>query len=198
MSSTSRDAVKSINIYGHISALPEQIATAFGGVVTTEVDPECDVAIFAINPAAGIDGATIEIWKSFDEFQTPRLVVITVMDGMEMDFDDAVMIANRVFDTTVTPYLVLHGESGAPIGVISLQDLTTIDYSTTPPSIGHADEELQEVVAEFREEFLSQMEEMEDGAFAAGILFPALPINLAISLGVDLVQKFLDELPSGS
>lgn len=198
MSSTSRDAVKSVNIYGHISALPESIAAAFGGTVSTIADPECDLAIFAINPAAGIDGPTIELWKSFDEFQTPRLVVITVMDGMEMDFDDAVMVANRVFDTTVTPYLVLHGESGAPIGVISLQDLTTIDYSVNPPVIGHADEELQEVVAEFREEYLSQMEEMEDGAFAAGILFPALPINLAIGLGVDLVQKYLDELPSRS
>jgi hypothetical protein len=40
------------------------------------------------------------------------------------------------------------------------------------------------------------MVEMEDGAFAAGILFPAIPVNPANGLGVDLVQKYLEELPS--
>jgi translation elongation factor EF-G len=196
MNSTSHDSVKSINIYGHISALPEQIAAAFGGTVATEADPTVDGAIFAINPSAGIDAPTIELWRAFDEFQTPRLVVITVLDGMELDFDDAVMVANRVFDPTVTPYLVLHGESGSPIGTISLADLTTTDYSTNPPTVGHADDELVEVVKEFREEFLDSMVEMEEGAFAAGILFPAIPINLANGLGLDIVQGYLSELPS--
>ena len=198
MSSTSRDAVKSVNIYGHISALPESIAAAFGGTVSTIAGPECDVAIFAINPAAGIDGPTIELWKSFDEFQTPRLVVITVMDGMEMDFDDAVLLANRVFDPLVTPHLVLHGEAGTPIGTISLNDLTTTDYSTNPPTRSTADDELQEIVKDFREEFLDQMVEMEEGAFAAGILFPAIPVNTGNGLGIDLVKEFLAELPSRS
>jgi translation elongation factor EF-G len=176
MNSTSHDAVKSINIYGHISAQPEQIAQLFGAQVSHEVDPACDVAIFAINPSAGIDNETIEIWRGFDELQTPRLVVVTVLDGMELDFDDAVMVANRVFDQTVTPHLVLHGESGSPIGTISLFDFTTTDYSTNPPTIGHADDELRELVAEFRDEYLERIEEMEDGAFAAGILFPAIPL----------------------
>jgi translation elongation factor EF-G len=196
MNSTSQDAVKSINIYGHISAQPEQIAQLFGARVADVVDASCDVAIFAINPSAGIDNDTIANWREFDELQTPRLIVVTVLDGMELDFDDAVMVANRVFDQTVTPHLVLHGESGSPIGTISLFDFTTTDYSTNPPTIGHADDELRELVAEFREEYLERIEEMEDGAFAAGILFPAIPLNLNNRLGVDLVEKFLDELPS--
>jgi translation elongation factor EF-G len=198
MNSTSLDAVKSINVYGHISAQPEQIAQIFGGHVATQVESSCDVAIFAINPSAGIDNATIEMWRQFDELQTPRLIVVTVLDGMELDFDDAVMVANRVFDQTVTPYLVLHGESGSPIGTISLLDLKTTDYSTIPPTVSHADDELREIVDDFREEYLERIEEMEEGAFAAGILFPAIPLNLSNKLGVDLVEEYLRELPSSS
>jgi translation elongation factor EF-G len=196
MGSTSQDAMKAIRIYGHVSATPEKFATIFGGTTAHEVDSTCDVAIFAINPSAGIDNRTIELWRGFDEYQTPRLVVVTVMDGLEMDFDDAVLLANRVFDELVTPYLVLHGENGMPIGTISLQDLTTVDYSTTPPTKSSADDELQEIVKDFRDEYLDQMIEMEEGAFAAGILFPAIPVNPANGLGVDLAQKYLEELPS--
>lgn len=198
MNSTSHDAVKSINIYGHISAQPEQMAQVFGAKVATTIDPSCDVAIFAINPSAGIDNETINIWREFDELQTPRLIVVTVLDGMELDFDDAVMVANRVFDQTVTPYLVLHGENGSPIGTISLANFKTTDYSTIPPTVADADEELRGVVEEFRDEYLERIEEMEDGAFAAGILFPAIPVNLTNKLGVDLVEQYLAELPSRS
>jgi translation elongation factor EF-G len=198
MNSTSLDAVKSINIYGHVSAHPEQIADAFGGTVAKEVDPSCDVAIFAINPAAGIDNETIKLWRAFDEYQTPRLIAVTVLDGMELDFDDAVMLANRVFDQTITPYLVLHGENGSPIGTISLSTLMTTDYSTNPPSIAEADDELVGVVEDFRDEYLERIDEMENGAFAAGIIFPAIPLNLVNGLGVDVIKSYLAELPSGS
>ena len=198
MESTSQDAMKNIKIYGHVSATPETIAQLLGGVVSDEADPEVDVAIFAINPAAGIDAATIELWGSFDELQTPRMVLVTVLDGMEMDFDDAVLVANRVFDPLVTPYLVLHGDSGTPIGTISLTDLSTRDYSSNPPVNGHADEELQTLVKDFQAEYLELMVEMEDGAFAAGILFPAIPINPVNGLGIDIAKSYLAELPSSS
>jgi translation elongation factor EF-G len=188
--------MKSIKIYGHVSATPEQFAQIFGGEVATDADPECDAAIFLINPSAGIDNPTIEAWRAFEEFQTPRMVLVTVLDGMEMDFDDAVLVANRVFDPLVTPYLVLHGESGSPIGTISLTDLTTRDYSTNPPIIGESDSELQELVKDFQEEYLEQMIEMEDGAFAAGILFPAIPVNPVNGMGLDVAREYLEHLPS--
>ena len=188
--------MKSIKIYGHVSATPEQFAQLLGGSVASEVDPACDAAIFLINPAAGIDHATIESWRAFDEYQTPRMVLVTVLDGMEMDFDDAVLVGNRVFDPLVTPYLVLHGETGTPIGIISLDDLRTRDYSTTPPTVGESDEELKELVKDFQEEYLEQMVEMEEGAFAAGILFPALPVNPVNGMGLDIARNFLEQLPS--
>lgn len=190
--------MKSIKIYGHASAMPQQCADALGGEVTSIVDPECDVAVFVVNPSAGIDSEAIENWKHFDEYQTPRMVLVTVLEGMEMDFDDAVLVINRVFDSVVTPYLVLHGEYGAPIGTISLEDLSIMDYSSNPPTKGEADSELIELVGDFQSEYQDQMLEMEDGAFAAGILFPAIPINLSNGLGIDIAEKYLEQLPSGS
>lgn len=190
--------MKSIKIYAHVSASPQQLAERLDGEVATVVEPECDVAIFAVNPAAGIDNQTIELWREFDEYQTPRMILVTVLEGMEMDFDDAVLVANRVFDPVVTPYLVLHGENGAPIGTVSLEDLSTKDYSTEPATDGVCDQELAELVKDFQEEYRDHMMEMEDGAFAAGILFPALPVNLTNGLGLDIVMSYLDQLPSRS
>lgn len=196
MPSTSAERVIHASIYGHVSATPELFASLFNAHHERTVNHEADVAIFLVNPAAGIDGETIENWRALDDVQMPRMVVITVMEGMELDFDDAVMVANRVFDPVVTPFLVLHGENGTPIGTISLNDFETIDYSTEPKTIAQADAELQELVTEFREEYLDQMIEMEEGAFAAGILFPAIPVNPANGLGVDIVKQYLSELPS--
>jgi hypothetical protein len=195
MSSSSAERVIHASIYGHVSATPELFATLFDAHHEKTVNHDADVAIFLVNPAAGIDSETIENWRSLDEVQMPRMVVITVMEGMELDFDDAVMVANRVFDPVVTPYLVLHGENGTPIGTISLDNFETIDYSSEPKAIAQADAELQELVSEFREEYLEQMMEMGDGAFAAGILFPAIPVNPVNGLGVDIVKRYLSELP---
>jgi hypothetical protein len=198
VNSTSRDAGKTLGIYGHVSASPEKFAEILGGYVETKVNPDCDAAIFVINPAAGIDNETISNWREFDEYQTPRLVLVSVLEGMELDFDDAVLLANRVLDPLVTPFLVLHGESGTPIGTISLDDLATKDYSTKPPTLGIADEELTELVQDFRSEYLELMMEMDEGAFGAGILFPAIPVNTANGLGLDIVDRYLKELPSSS
>ncbi|MEY4024378.1 MAG: hypothetical protein RLZ23_1339 [Actinomycetota bacterium] len=51
---------------------------------------------------------------------------------------------------------------------------------------------------EFREEYFELTSEMDEGAFAAGILFPAIPINLIKGIGIDVVRGYIDLLPSGS
>lgn len=198
MSSPSSAPVRRIHIYGHVSASPQALATAFGGVVTDSPVSESDLAIFAINPSAGIDQHTIENWAALDDFQIPRIVVVNGLDGHEMDFEDAVMVANRVFDQLVTPYLVLHGDSGEPAALIRLLDLQIIDYSTQPPTLRPSEVEHEELVREFREEYLEQTAEMDEGAFSAGILFPAIPVNLEKGIGVDIVRGYIESLPSGS
>jgi len=198
MSSPSADAVKRIHVYGHASASPQAVASAFSGTVANSPESESDLAIFAINPAAGIDQETIENWAALDDFQIPRLVVVNGLDGQELDFEDAVMVANRVFAQLVTPYLVLHDDGGEPTALISLQDLQIIDYSQTPAHIRASDPEHEELVREFREEYFELTSEMDEGAFAAGILFPAIPINLINGIGIDVVRGYIDLLPSGS
>jgi translation elongation factor EF-G len=189
---------KRIHIYGHVSASPAAIASAFQGSVSASAESESDLAIFAINPSAGIDEQTISLWQELDDFQIPRLVLVNGLEGQELDFDDAAMLASRVFDQVITPYLVLHGDDGEPTALIRLQDLEITDYSTVPPTTRHCDPEHEELVREFREEYFDQTSEMDEGAFAAGIIFPAIPINLNKGIGVDVVRQYIELLPSSS
>ena len=198
MSSPSANAVKRIHVYGHASASPQSVATAFGASFTESPEGESDLAIFAINPSAGIDQQAIENWAALDDFQIPRMVVVNGLEGQELDFEDAVMVANRVFDQLVTPYLVLHDDGGEAAALIRLQDLQIIDYTKNPPQLRASDPEHEELVREFREEYFDLTSEMDEGAFAAGILFPAIPINLIKGIGVDVVHSYIDLLPSSS
>lgn len=190
-----KSSTKRIHVYGHVSASPAAIAQEFSGTVADRAETDSDLAIFAINPSAGIDNHTITIWQQLDDYQIPRMVVVNGLEGQELDFDDAVMLASRVFDQVITPYLVLHGENGEPVALIRLQDLEIIDYSTNPPTKRHCDPEHEELVREFREEYFEQTSEMDSGAFAAGIIFPAIPINLNKGIGIDVVQEYIDSLP---
>jgi translation elongation factor EF-G len=183
-----------IHVYGHVSAHPQQVASAFNAQLSAIAVPESDLAIFAIDPSAGIDQMTIDLWGSLDEYQVPRLVVVTHLENLEADFDDAVMIATRVFDQMVTPYLVLHDEAGLPAALISLEDLQIIDYSTNPQTIKNSDEEHQTLVQEFRHEYLELLADSGDNAFEAGLLFPAIPLWIERGIGVDIVEGFIKRL----
>ena len=183
-----------IHVYGHISADPVQVASSFNAQFSQIALPESDLAIFAIDPSAGIDQETIDLWQALDEFQVPRLVVVTHLEKLEADFDDAVMIASRVFDQMITPYLVLHDEAGLPAALISLSDLQIIDYSTTPTTIKSSEEEHQTLVQEFRDEYLELLADSGENAFSAGLLFPAIPLWIERGIGVDIVQGFIKQL----
>lgn len=198
MTTPSHASVKRIHVYGHASGSPQAVATEFGATALESPEGESDLAIFAINPAAGINAETIAHWAALDDFQIPRLVVVNGLDGQEQDFEDAVMVANRVFDQLVTPYLVLHGESGEPAALIRLQDLQILDYSKVPPLVRACDPEHEELVRDFRQEYFDLTSEMDAGAFGAGILFPAIPINLHNGIGLDIVHAYIDSLPSSS
>jgi translation elongation factor EF-G len=183
-----------IHIYGHLSADPAQVAAVFNAQISQSAVPDSDLAIFAIDPSAGIDQATIDLWQALDEFQVPRLVVVTHLEKLEADFDDAVMIATRVFDQMTTPYLVLHDDAGLPIALISLSDLQIIDYSTNPKTVRSSDEEHQTLVQEFREEYLELLADSGENAFEAGLLFPAIPLWIERGIGVDIVESFIKKL----
>lgn len=194
MQSQIRDLV--IHVYGHESAVPHLVAHAFSGSFREEISPEADLAIFSIDPSAGVDQKTIEQWRELDEYQIPRLVVVVGLEKQEADFDDAVMIANRVFDQMATPFLVLHDDAGLPIALIDLEDLTILNYSQTPPLRTTSEEEHQTLVQEFREEYLELFSSLGKDSFNAGLLFPAIPLWIEKGIGVDIVRKYISEISS--
>ena len=184
----------SIAVYGHESADPASVAAALGAHTANVAEAQIDAAIFAVNPSMGIDQATIDIWSAYDEFQTPRILVVTHLENQEADFDDAVMMANRVFDLMATPYLVLHDEAGMPCALISLETMQILDYSTIPPTQRACEPEHEILVEEFREEYLELTSSLGEGAFAAGVLFPAIPIWIEKNLGLDIVKSYLQQI----
>lgn len=192
MATHSSDLV--ISVYGHPSANPESVATLFGGKYIAQSEGSEDVAIFVINPNSGIDEQTITNWSALDDFQTPRVVVVTELEAGEGDFDDAVLLANRLFDQVVTPFLVLHDDLGAPCALISLETQEIIDYSEIPERTIPSDPEHRTLVSEFVEEYASHLAIMGEGAFAAGLLFPAIPLLIDKRIGVDIVKKYLAQI----
>ena len=183
-----------ITVHGHESANPAAVADTLSGIIRTEAEPLADCAVVVVNPASGIDQQTIAVWQSIDEFQTPRILVVTQIENQDADFDDAVMLANRVFDQMTTPYLVLHDDSGTPCALISLETMRIIDYSTNPPTDMACESEHETLVQEFRDEYLEMKSSMGEGAFAAGLMFPAIPLWIEKGIGVDLVRDYLNQL----
>ncbi|MFM1985299.1 MAG: hypothetical protein RLZZ295_465 [Actinomycetota bacterium] len=183
-----------IHVYGHSSADPQLVADTFLGVLPTAVSGDADLAIFAINPSAGIDQLTIDQWAQLDDFQTPRLVVVNGLEKQEADFDDAVMIANRVFDQMITPFLVLHDDAGFPIALISLHDLSIIDYTKLPATKMACSPEHETLVQEFRDEYLELLQSLGEDSFAAGLMFPAIPVWIEKGIGVDIVNSYIEQL----
>lgn len=196
---TSTSAPVRIALYGHVSATPAALAKALADrgidVAAAADDPaQIDCAIFAINPSAGIDPETIALWERFNDYVTPRIMVALALPGAELDFDDAVLLANRVFDQMVTPYLVLHGDDGTPAALISLDDLSVRNYIQGIAVISESDPEHRELVADFQSEYHETIEAAGEDAFAAGLLFPAIPVNIDNGIGLDILKDYLDQL----
>lgn len=183
-----------IHVFGHPGTDPEAVAHEFGGVINPPDPSECDLAIFVINPALGIDPESIAQWESLNDSMVPRLVAVTGLENPQADFDDAVLLANRVFDLTVTPYLVLHDDSGVACALISLEDMQIYDYSTLPPKILPSEPEHHTLVQEFRSEYLAALDVMGKDGFAAGLMFPAIPVWIEKGIGVDIVRNYIAQL----
>jgi hypothetical protein len=49
-------------------------------------------------------------------------------------------------------------------------------------------------VQEFRDEYLELIESSGEGAFTAGLLFPAIPVWIEKGIGVDIVKDYILQL----
>jgi len=150
----------------------------------------CDAFMLVINAKTGVSGAMIELWNRVSDRQIPRMILVNGLELSEIDFDDTVLIINRVLENVVTPYLVLHDEVGEPTGLISIADGLVHDYSGTEEINYKADDELLNLVTEFREELMLALSEMDESAYQQGIVVPALPYIGAKKIGLREIQDF--------
>jgi hypothetical protein len=104
-------------------------------------------------------------------------------------------IAGRILDPVVTPYLVLHLDDGTPIALIDLITQQIIDYSEADISVRNSDHEHQEVIAEFRDEYIEALEAAGEDAFENALLYPALPWIIGSKLGLAEIALFLHRVP---
>lgn len=186
-------------LYGHPSAATTALSKAVGAQVSTEVNGAISAAIFAINASTGIDQKTVELWHQFDDYLTPRILVITGFNEGLQDFDDAVLLAKRLLDDVATPFLVLHDDDGTPCALIDLATLKINNYRSN--QITNADPEHIDLISDFRSEYFEQLEAAGEDGFASGIFFPAIPVLLddpEFELGIDIVKRYLNSLPSFS
>ena len=184
-------------LYGHPSASTQALSLALNAPVSQQIDSEISAAIFAINASSGVDQKTVDLWHEFDDLLMPRILVITGFNEGLQDFDDAVVLAKRLLDDVATPVLVLHDDDGSPCALIDLESMKINNYRTN--QITDAEPEHLELVSEFREEYLNQLDAAGEDGFASGIFFPAIPVllnELEFKLGVDIVKKYLTSLPS--
>ncbi|MEI6220847.1 MAG: hypothetical protein WCP71_06035 [Actinomycetes bacterium] len=164
------------------------------GVTTSDLE-SCDLALFLVSANDGIVSADLEKWRLARDLYIPSLVVICDLGVSEIDFEDMSAIASKMLDPVVTPFLVLHGDDGTPAALIELESLRIIDYSSGVQTVREADPEHIELVAEFRSEYLEDLEDAGEDSFSAGLLFPAIPWVEGTRIGLDQIIDFLNHVP---
>ncbi|MEY4206414.1 MAG: hypothetical protein RL255_251, partial [Actinomycetota bacterium] len=75
---------------------------------------ETQIFALLVDARSGISKAMISAWQYFQERQFPRVMIVQGIEFSESDFDDIVLIGNRVLEQFATPYLVLHDDLGVP------------------------------------------------------------------------------------
>lgn len=96
-----------------------------------------DAALFVVSAADGVDGSTRMIWDECAAVGMPRAIVVTKLDQARADFEEMVLICQRVFgdpdaDTVLPLYLPLHGDEDDDeiVGLMGLLTQRVYDYSS--------------------------------------------------------------------
>lgn len=154
-----------------------------------------DLFVLLVDAKTGISKSMIDTWHHFQDRQAPRLLLVQGLEMSSSDFDDIVLIGNRVLENFATPYLVLHREDGSPIGLINILTSEVFDYSTSEPIATVADDELKSLVKDFQDEYLENFSEIGPEGFSGGIYPIALPITRELGIGIRELNLLLATLP---
>jgi len=155
---------------------------------------EFDLFALLVDARTGISSEMIELWQHYQERQFPRLMIVQGIEFSESDFDDIVLIGNRVLEQFATPYLVLHDDLGMPTALISLEDNLVHDYSGTTVNRFSANNELIDLISEFQDEYLQLYKELGEDGFFQGIFAIAIPIGNSKHFGISEINSIIDSL----
>jgi hypothetical protein len=166
---------------------------------------EADLAIFLIHADRGLSPEDISTFHQIRELQLPTLILVASLapelapefvpgsDARDQwDFDDVVMLVNRVLEQAVTPFLVLHGEDGAPSGLFDLGRNVVIDYSLGDRREDSPDADLIGLTEDFRNEYQESGFTGQD--FFSGLTVLALPFIPERGIGVFEIRELLTKL----
>jgi hypothetical protein len=183
-----------LHLVGHGA---EELAAALH-IAQSELE-QADAAIFLVSAKDGIVRADTDKWLIAREMYIPSIVVITDLSAEnETDFEDMSAIAGKILDPVVTPFLVLHNDYGSPVALIDLISQEIHDYSSGELQLRPSDPEHQAVIADFRDEYIEQVEAAGEAAFENGLLFPALAWIAGQSLGLAEITDYLKRVPTSS
>ncbi|MBM3655511.1 MAG: hypothetical protein FJW91_00900 [Actinobacteria bacterium] len=192
------DASSEPEILAELLSMETKVATLDPKALSLDQAQELTQGISAIallvSAKSGMTQAMIDFWNYALDRQFPRMIIVNKLSMSETDFDDMVVIVNRVLEQGLTPYLVLHDELGEPIGLISLGSKEVHDYSGATPSRYLADSELQTLIEEFASEYEEQLSAFESDSFSQGLLVPILPVMESKLLGLVEVNEYLAQL----
>jgi len=159
-----------------------------------------DLLILIIEADRGLSQDEISRFNQLRESQIPSIILVTSLIGNEAsannqdrwDFDDVMMLINRTLEKTIAPYLVLHDDTGLPIGLYDLLDHSVIDYSNSKPEREEPEAELKELVKDFQEEI--EEENFVPSDFTSGLRVVAIPYIPERRIGIAEVEHFLTML----
>lgn len=164
------------------------------GQTATELNFEVDLFALLVDARSGISQQMVEIWQEYAERQFPRLILVQGLEFAENDFDDIVLIGNRILEQFATPFLVLHDDLGQPTGLISLEDNLVHDYSGAEVKRYSADSELVDLIKDFQDEYLQLYSDLGEDGFAQGIFAIAIPIGIHKRFGGIELNSILQAL----
>ncbi|WP_034275373.1 elongation factor G-like protein EF-G2 [Actinospica robiniae] len=181
-----------------------------------------DAALFVVSAADGVDGSTQLLWEECAAVGLPRAVVVTKLDAARADFDEMVLICQRVFGDGVAPlYLPLLDDEEQVGGVIGLLSEQIFDYSSGERHAVEADPEhleliepsrnalIEGIIAESEDETLMDRylggEEIDvkvlvddlETAVSRGHFYPVLPVSAVTGVGTtELLELITQGFPA--
>ena len=177
----------------------KQIAEILGLTQGSDFPTEpAELVVVLASTVTGVDKKLTDTWQNFRENYVPTVIAVLDFENGEVDFEDMSAILGKMLEPVLTPYLVLHEDSGKPAALINLEDLSITDYSTQPVSTRDSDIEHKELVKDFADELKESLVEGGWEQFVQGLIIPAIPLLLEKQMGITQIKRFLDLVPSRS